>query len=49
MRPVLIAPLLLVLLASCGADGAPQPPGGAARTDGIKISGEARAGVVISE
>lgn len=46
MRYSLIA---LVLLAGCGADGAPQPPASKARTDGITISGEARAGVVYKE
>lgn len=46
MRYALIA---LVLLAACGADGDPQPPASKARTDGITISGEARAGVVFNE
>jgi hypothetical protein len=46
MRYAFIA---LVLLAACGADGAPQPPASQAKTDGITITGEARAGWVYKE
>lgn len=46
MRYALIA---LVLLAACGADGPPEPPASQAKTDGVRISGEARAGLVYKE
>lgn len=36
-----IALLSLVLLAACGADGAPEPPAG------LAVTGDARAGVVL--
>ena len=38
---ILLSLSLLGLLAACGANGAPQPP-----EPGVKISGEARIGVV---
>jgi hypothetical protein len=37
---------LFLLLAACGADGAPVPPAG--KTPGITISGEVSAGIVVS-
>ncbi|MDF1855313.1 argininosuccinate lyase [Pseudooceanicola sp.] len=44
----LIAMALVALLAACGVDGEPIPPtrAKAAPSDGIRISGEARVGVV---
>lgn len=42
-----IAPLgLLLALAACGADGAPEAPSQAASQPGLSISGDARIGVV---
>lgn len=44
--------LSLLLLAACGADGAPEAPSSkAAQTpsSGVKISGDARVGVVYNE
>lgn len=35
---------ILLLLAACGADGPPQPPGPA---PGLAVTGEARMGVVL--
>ena len=51
MRFVLLS-LSLLALAACGADGAPEPPAAkAAQTpsSGVKISGDARVGVVYNE
>ena len=43
---------IVVLIAACGRDGAPVRPGAETETapskDGIRISGEARVGVVTS-
>jgi hypothetical protein len=39
--------ILALLLAACGADGAPERP--AAKPDGVTLSGEARVGVVYQE
>ncbi len=44
----IIALLSLVLVASCGADGAPTRPE-KPQTSGITISGQARVGVVVCE
>lgn len=38
--------LMLTVLAACGADGPPVPPTKADTAPGLKISGEARLGVV---
>lgn len=46
MRYALIA---FVFLTACGADGPPQPPASKAKTDGVTITGEARAGWVYKE
>ena len=42
----LAALAVLTLLAACGADGAPVPPSQAATAPGLKISGQAKIGVV---
>ncbi len=42
MRPILTLCALL-LVAACGADGAPQPP---AKPAGLSVTGEVSAGVV---
>ena len=44
--PRLAAFLTLTLLAACGADGPPVPPTKADTAPGLKISGEARVGIV---
>jgi hypothetical protein len=43
MRP-LLALAVAALLAGCGADGAPLPPG-TPTTTGVTVSGQARIGV----
>lgn len=44
-----LALLALILLASCGAEGAPTPPGPQpAMQPGVSIHGTARAGIKIS-
>jgi hypothetical protein len=37
---------VLTLLAACGADGPPVPPGKAATAPGLSISGQAKIGIV---
>jgi predicted small lipoprotein YifL len=44
--PRLAALLTVTLLAACGADGPPVPPTKADTAPALKISGEARIGVV---
>ena len=48
MRLVALIAASAMLLAACGADGAPVPPKPKAKT-GITVSGEARFGVVYAE
>jgi len=46
MTQILALLTLLSLLAACGVDGAPTPPGPAAAPTGISITGEVKLGVV---
>ncbi|MBK0327672.1 argininosuccinate lyase [Rhodobacteraceae bacterium F11138] len=46
----LIAGLCLFVLAACGVDGEPTPPPPKSdKSSGIRVSGEARAGIAVSE
>ncbi|MDX5359376.1 MAG: hypothetical protein LPK12_16750 [Rhodobacterales bacterium] len=38
----------VALLSACGADGPPEPPSRSAQKDGLRVSGEARIGIVTS-
>jgi predicted small lipoprotein YifL len=36
----------LALLAACGADGAPMPPGQSASQPGVSVTGQVKVGIV---